>query len=80
MNDPNYDYRAAYLSGITPKRYAPDGGAYHWPSVTPEGKDLKSKDHPTYWMEEYMKATGRDPNEDGVTKAEWERMKASQTQ
>src|SRR5215217_1018621 len=44
--DPDYDYRAAYRAGIEPKRYAPDGGRYHWPSKTFEGYPLKSENHP----------------------------------
>jgi hypothetical protein len=35
----------------------------HWASVTPSGESLKSKSHPTAWMEDYMQVTGRDPHD-----------------
>lgn len=62
LNDPSYDYRAAFKQGITPQPYAPDGGAYHWPSVGQNGVELKAPNHPTAWMEDYMRVTGRDPH------------------
>lgn len=64
LNDMQYDYRAAYQAGVAPTRYAPDQGAYHWPSVTPEGRPLKAPSHPTAWKEYYMRSTGRDPTEE----------------
>ena len=75
LNDPDYDYRKAYNSGITPERYKYDNNRYHWPSNAPDGSPLKSRDHPTKWMEDYMRATGRDPNADGVTEKQWNVMK-----
>lgn len=66
LSDPDYDYRAAWKAGLTPQRYAPDGGKYHWPSASPDGSMLKSKNHPTAWMEDFMRATGVDPNTMGV--------------
>jgi hypothetical protein len=66
-NDPNYDYRAAFREGVTPQRYAPDGGAYHWPSVAPSGAPLKGQNHPTAWAEQFMQQSGgRDPFAMGV--------------
>jgi len=62
-DDPSYSYRRAYRAGIAPERYEPDAGRYHWPSVTDEGEELKDPSHPTYWMEEFMRQHGRDPNE-----------------
>lgn len=58
----DYDYRAAWKNGIEPQRYEYDGGKYHWPSAAPSGAMLKAFDHPTAWMEDYMNATGTDPN------------------
>jgi hypothetical protein len=70
LNDPDYDYRAAWAAGVRPQRYEHDGGAYHWPSVLPNGTPLKSANHPTAWMETFMRATGRDPHEFGITTPE----------
>ena len=56
----DYDYRAAFRAGITPEIYAVDN-LYHWPSVGPDNKELKAKNHPTAWMNDYMVITGRDP-------------------
>lgn len=67
LNDPDYDYRAAWKAGIRPAPYEHDGGAYHWESSTPDGKMLKSANHPTAWMEHFMRATGKDPNELGLS-------------
>ncbi len=66
-NSPDYNYRAAYRNGVTPTLYEYDkqGGqpTYHWPSVAPNGVPLKAINHPTAWMEDYMRLTGRDPHE-----------------
>lgn len=70
LNDPDYDYRAAWSAGLRPERYAPDGGAYHWPSSLPNGQMLKSEAHPTAWMEHFMRATGQDPNALGIKSAQ----------
>lgn len=64
-DDPSYDYRAAYKAGMTPERYEYDG-TYHWGSKTPDGQWLKSKNHPTAWMEDFMQSTGTDPNALGI--------------
>lgn len=56
-----YDYRQAFAEGITPTKGRDD--RLHWPSVSPSGVALKAKDHPTYWMEQFMQATGRDPGD-----------------
>lgn len=69
LNDPEYNYRAAWSAGLRPERYAPDGGAYHWPSSLPNGQMLKSENHPTAWMEHFMRATGKDPNALGIDQA-----------
>lgn len=59
----DYNYRAAWKAGIEPKRYAPDGGRYHWPSSLPSGELLKSARHPTLWKELEMRKTGKNPDE-----------------
>lgn len=64
----DYDYRAAWLNGVVPQPYAYDDNAYHWPSSVPvppfaQPLDLKAADHPTAWMEHYMRQYGVDPNE-----------------
>lgn len=56
----DYDYAGAWKAGAMPEPYAPDGGAYHWVSSA-NGKMLKSPQHPTAWMEYFMRATGKDP-------------------
>lgn len=57
-----YDYRAAWKAGVVPERDPYDKNRYHWPSVTPEGAPLKSKDHPTAWKEKYMREFGVNPD------------------
>lgn len=70
LDDPDYDYRAAWAAGVRPERYEHDGGKFHWPSNTPDGKPLKSENHPTKWMEDFMQKTGKDPNELGIKSKE----------
>jgi hypothetical protein len=60
----DYDYAAAIRSGVVPTRYEQDGNRFHWPSSTSDGAMLKSADHPTAWMEHYMREHGTDPNVD----------------
>lgn len=66
LNDPDYDYRKAWAAGLRPQRYEHDGGRYHWPSALPNGEMLKGANHPTVWMEHFMRATGVDPNALGI--------------
>jgi Arc/MetJ-type ribon-helix-helix transcriptional regulator len=69
LNTKDYDYRSAWKSGIRPERDPFDKNKYHWASSNPEtGEMLKSKEHPTAWKEEYMKRTGKNPDEAGITK------------
>ena len=65
LNSKDYDYRAAWKAGVVPQRYAPDGNRFHWPSVA-GAQELKAANHPTAWMEDYMRITGRDPHTPGV--------------
>jgi hypothetical protein len=72
LDDPMYDYRKAWKSGVEPQINLYDG-TYHWPSKTPSGEWLKSKKHPTAWMELFMEKYGYDPQSEGITKdqTEW---------
>ena len=66
----DYDYRGAYAAGITPEMYQYDG-TYHWPSSTANGQMLKSPNHPTSWMEYFMRGgNGIDPNQFGLESPE----------
>lgn len=77
LNTSDYDYRAAWKAGVRPVRDPNDKNRYHWSSSNPEtGEMLKSKDHPTAWKEDYMRATGKNPDEVGVTREQYrEQMK-----
>lgn len=70
----NYDYERAWKAGVRPMMTKHDD-IPHWPSSTPDGKMLKKPGHPTAWKEKYMQATGQDPDDAGVTKEQWEKMK-----
>jgi hypothetical protein len=72
LNTSDYDYRSAWKAGVRPVRDPYDKNKYHWSSSNPDtGEMLKSKDHPTAWKEEYMKSTGKNPDEAGVTKEQY---------
>jgi len=73
INNSNYDYIGAWRAGVEPtpnKDHLLKNGepAYHWGSIGLEGKDLKSKDHPTRWKSDYMKKTGVNPDSIGISK------------
>lgn len=69
LNIAEYDYRKAWKAGVRPERDPYDNNKYHWGSSDPKtGEMLKSKDHPTAWKEDYMRKTGKNPDEEGVTK------------
>lgn len=70
LDTPAYDYRTAWKVGQRPERNEHDGGRYHWPSTTPDGRDLKSLDHPTYWKQRFLEATGQDPDALGLASPE----------
>lgn len=61
----DYAYRTAWKNGVNPSIYQYDG-TYHWPSATDTGETLKSPDHPTLWMEYFMRDSGIDPNQFGL--------------
>jgi hypothetical protein len=72
LNTSDYDYRSAWKAGVRPVRDPYDKNRYHWSSSNPDtGEMLKSKDHPTAWKEDYMKSTGKNPDEVGVTKEQY---------
>jgi hypothetical protein len=55
-----YDYRKAWKSGDSPKVNKHDG-KYHW------GSSGKAVNHPTAWKESYLKVTGKNPDEFGIS-------------
>jgi hypothetical protein len=66
LNSKDYNYRAAWKSGMRPEFYEFDKEMQHWGSTTPQGRSVKATSHPTAWMEDYMNVTGRDPHEPGA--------------
>jgi hypothetical protein len=66
LNTPDYDYRSAWAAGIRPQRDPYDQNRYHWPSMLPDGRALKSQNHTTMWMETFMQITGVDPRSLGI--------------
>lgn len=73
INSGGYDYRGAFEAGIVPEPSQYDLSKtgeprYHWESLGINGKDLKSKNHPTRWKSDYMKKTGIDPDSAGISK------------
>lgn len=70
LNNTDYDYRKAYLAGVKPQNYEFDPKIQHWPSTTPSGESLKSANHPTAWMNDFMSSTGTDPLRLGLFDAE----------
>lgn len=70
LNIPEYDYRAAWKSGIQPERDPYDQNRYHWPSSAPSGEMLKSANHPTAWKEMFMRQTGVNPDAIGAKNQE----------
>lgn len=62
----DYNYRGAFEAGIVPQPSKFDN-KYHWDSIGLNGVDLKSENHPTRWKSEYMKATGNNPDENGIS-------------
>ncbi len=55
MNDPNFNYREAFVAGNRPQP-TPFDTIPHWDSRG------KSPDHPTEWMNTFMGKFGVDPN------------------
>lgn len=65
----DYDYRLWWQStGINPSRH--QDGTLHGPSKTPDGRWLKSPNHPTAWMENFWNLTGQNPEELGLRSVE----------
>jgi hypothetical protein len=76
-NSQGYDYRGAWKAGIKPEStYEPETKQtrHHWGSLGVGGKDLKSKKHPTRWKSDYMKVTGSNPDDEGISEAEAKKM------
>ena len=68
---PNYDYRKAWASGIRPEPDPYDNNRPHWPSSSPDGEMLKSKNHPTAWKEHFMRQYGVNPDSLPNSVSEW---------
>lgn len=66
----NYDYETAWRLGVRPKMTKHDD-IPHWSSRASDGTMLKKPGHPTAWKEEYMQATGKDPDDVGVTEEQF---------
>lgn len=73
----NYDYETAWRLGVRPAATKHDPDLQHWASSAPDGTMLKKTGHPTAWKEEYMQATGKDPDDVGHTQEQWARLKTS---
>jgi len=69
IEDAEYDYRGAWKAGIKPEKIKGDK-IPHWGSIGIGGRELKSKTHPTRWKSDYMEATGKDPDEEGISKSD----------
>ena len=62
LDDPDYNYRRAWLVGVRPDTRNQNDGMYHWSDTTTAGEILKSPHHPTAWMEPFMRQyPGVDP-------------------
>jgi hypothetical protein len=70
----DYDYRKAWKAGIRPQPDPNDNNRYHWSSSTDTGELLKGPNHPTLWKENYMRATGKNPDATGVTEKAAKKM------
>lgn len=75
----DYDYRKAWAAGLRPEPDPYDNNRYHWPSSLPTGELLKSPRHPTLWKEQYMRATGQNPDAANVTEEQWKQMQQTPT-
>lgn len=61
LNDPNYDYRAAYQAGISPDQRNVQDNMYHWPDFGGD-RMMKSPYHPAAWAEYFIKQYGINPD------------------
>jgi hypothetical protein len=71
LNTSDYNYREAWKAGIRPERDPYDNNRYHWSSSLQDGTMLKSDTHPTAWKEHFMRLTGKNPDEVGVTREQY---------
>jgi len=82
INNSDYDYRAAWKSGVVPEPDEYDENRLHWSSSTSSGKMLKGEDHKTAWKEFFMRQFGDNPDklrdemvkEKGMTREAAERI------
>ena len=71
-DNPDYDYRGAWKSGITPvatKNPSTKKWELNWGNFGSDGQDLKSPNNPTKWKSDYQQAVGVDPDKIGITEA-----------
>jgi hypothetical protein len=61
LDTQDYNTRRAWFNGIKPQDTQYDPGLQHWTSKTSGGGNLKSVDHPSTWMQNYMEMTGKNP-------------------
>ena len=66
MENPDYDYRGAWLDQAKMSR-DPYDNRIHWPSRTSSGMMLKAPHHPTTWKEFFQSGTGINPDELGFS-------------
>ena len=58
LGNPMYDYKKAFLSGVNPSV----ANNFHYGSSAPDYTMLKSPEHPTAWMEHFVRETGINPD------------------
>jgi hypothetical protein len=62
LDSKDYNTRRAWINNIRPQDTPYDPGLQHWTSALPGGGQLKNKDHPSTWKNDYMQMTGKDPD------------------
>ena len=73
LEQPDYDYRGAWLDRASTSRDAHDG-KIHWPSSDSRGRSLKSPEHPTAWKEFFQKNLLTNPDDLGLRDPETARQ------
>jgi hypothetical protein len=63
LNDPNYDYRAAWKAGARPTVRDPGDGLLHWPS------QFKGENHPNRYVDGVDTKTGKPVNQYSLPKS-----------
>lgn len=63
LDDPGYNYRRAWLGGVSPDVRSPVDQMYHWRDALPSGEILKSPYHESAWAEPFIKVYGINPDD-----------------